>query len=497
MYRFIHSADWQLGARFSQFGRHGTLLRQARLETLQRTLALAREHHADALLIAGDLFEDNQVDNTLLTTVTDLFHAHPDLPICILPGNHDPHTGPDSIWQRRPLLDAPANIRILREAGVTTLADGVCLLASPLHQKRSTTDPSLKLAELAAPLPPGAIKIGITHGAPAIESKHQPDDFPIALNAATRAGLDYLALGHWHNWLEGLDENRILMPGTPEPDRFANDASGNVALVEITARGHPPRIRPLPVATLAWRTLDHDLLAPGAARAATTAALAALAPDAARTVLRIRLHGAASPATLAETRAWLETALAPFPITQIADDTRIALTPAELGDLQTRHPILAQVLADIDRLETLATGATPAAAVAVTPPAAPEPDTPDVNENTLPLPATTPLVATPLVATPLATTSLADTPPAATLPATPSSAIAPSATPSLSATPPAATPPAAPPPADTPLTLAEAQALLAPSRADLAQLTPAFFAQLRQTLLQTLQEETAPDNTRP
>jgi DNA repair exonuclease SbcCD nuclease subunit len=471
MYRFIHSADWQLGARFSQFGQHGTLLRQARLETLQRTLALAREHHADALFIAGDLFEDNQVDNALITTVTDLFRAHPDILICILPGNHDPHTGPDSIWQRRPFLDAPANVRVLREAGVTTLAGDVCLLASPLHQKRSTTDPSLKLAELAAPLPPGAIKIGITHGAPAIESKHQPNDFPIALNAATRAGLDYLAIGHWHNWLEGLDEGRILMPGTPEPDRFANDASGNVALVEIPARGQPPRIRALPVATLAWRTLDHDFLAPAAALAATTAALAALAPDAARTVLRIRLHGAASPADLAEIRAWLKTALAPFPITQIVDDTRIALTAAELSDLQTRHPILAQVLADIDRLENLATGATPAAAAAVTHPAAPEPDTPDanpnVNENNHPLPATTPHAATPL----------ANTPPAATLPAAPSSAVA---------------PPAAPPLADTPLTLAEAQALLAPSHTDLAQLTPAFFAQLRQTLLQTLQEETAP-----
>ncbi|MDR2982917.1 MAG: metallophosphoesterase [Puniceicoccales bacterium] len=97
MYRLIHSADWQLGARFSQLGRHGSHFRQARLEALQRTLAFVREHQADAFLIAGDLFEDNQVDHALAAAVVDLFHTYPDIPIYILPGNHDLHTGPDLI----------------------------------------------------------------------------------------------------------------------------------------------------------------------------------------------------------------------------------------------------------------------------------------------------------------------------------------------------------------------------------------------------------------
>ena len=44
MFRFIHTADWQLGARFSQFGATGRVLREARLGTLAKTLALARQH---------------------------------------------------------------------------------------------------------------------------------------------------------------------------------------------------------------------------------------------------------------------------------------------------------------------------------------------------------------------------------------------------------------------------------------------------------------------
>ena len=420
MIRLVHSADWQLGARFSQFGPKAGQLRSARIAALQKTLALAVSRQADAFLIAGDLFEDNQVDDALVRNVLDLFRTQPSLPIYILPGNHDPHTGPDSVWQRKAFLNAPANVHVLREPGVVDFGGNVRLLAAPLRQKLSSHDPSLKLAELAATQPADVIKIGITHGALAIESKHQPNDFPIALNAATRAGLDYLAIGHWHNWLADTDGGKIVMPGTPEPDRFTNDDSGHVALVEIDSPGQPARVQKLPVATLVWRALTFDFLSPEASRISLTTALAELAHAADRTVLRVTLAGTASPNALHETRTWLDAALSPFLVGQVADETRVALTSAELADLRARHPILAQVLADIDRLEAFAGGQVAAS--------------PTLPGNT----ATQP----PTLSTPL-------------------------------------------------LTLAEAQALLAPAKIDLTQLTPAWFAQLRQTIFQSLQEVTS------
>lgn len=417
MIQLVHSADWQIGARFSQFGLKGGRLRAARISTLQKTLALAVSKQADAFLIAGDLFEDNQVDDALVRAVLDLFRAQPSLPIYILPGNHDPHTGPESVWLRKTFLNAPANVHVLREAGVFDLGGSARLLAAPLRQKHSSHDPSLKLAELAATLPADVIKIGITHGALAIESKHQPNDFPIALNAATRAGLDYLAIGHWHNWLADTDGGKIVMPGTPEPDRFTNDDSGHVAWVEIDSPGQPARVQKLPVATLVWRAFSFDFLSPEASRTSLAAALTDLAPAADRAVLRVNLTGTASPAALQNIRTWLDAALSQFLVGQVADETCVALTSAELADLRARHPILAQVLADIDRLETFAGGH--------------------------------------VAANPAPSGETATQPPAISTP---------------------------------PLTLAEAQALLAPVKIDLTQLAPAWFAQLRQTVLQGLQE---------
>lgn len=405
MIRLIHSADWQLGARFTQFGAKGTILRGARLVTLRRALDFARQRAVDAFIVAGDLFEDNQVEEELVTAVVALFAEFPTVPIYLLPGNHDPYSGPESVWMRRPFTTAPEHIHILSEPAATDLG-GAFLAASPLHQKMSTLDPSFKLDELVAKLPAGTIKIGVTHGAIAIESKHQPNDFPIALNAATRAGLDYLAVGHWHNWLDDTDGGRIVMPGTPEPDSFDHKHCGYIAYVEIDGQGIAPRVLAVPVASLMWKELTFDFLSADACRMTITQTISDLAPDVAKTVVRVVLTGAASQRLIADTRVWLDQSLAPFLVSQVTNKFSIALSPAELQDLRTRHPILAQVLADIDQLESLATGRAPV--VAVTP--------------------------------------------------------------------------------ATPLTLAEAQTLLAPAKIELTGLTAEQLAQTRELLLQTMQE---------
>ena len=197
--KILHSADWQLGCAFSGFGPRAPVLRAQRLATLRRALEAASREAVDAFLIAGDLFEDNQVAQSLLTETANLFASTPDLRIFILPGNHDPASGPGCIWSRAPFAAPPSNVTVILEPGVFPLGSGF-LIGNPLKQKLSTQDPSVRLAEIAASLPADSIKVGITHGALAIEGKHQPNDHPIHLQAATRAGLDYLALGHWHQW---------------------------------------------------------------------------------------------------------------------------------------------------------------------------------------------------------------------------------------------------------------------------------------------------------
>ena len=51
--KLLHSADWQLGARFAQFGEDAEKLRQARLTTLRRALDTARQRAVQAFVIAA------------------------------------------------------------------------------------------------------------------------------------------------------------------------------------------------------------------------------------------------------------------------------------------------------------------------------------------------------------------------------------------------------------------------------------------------------------
>jgi DNA repair exonuclease SbcCD nuclease subunit len=232
---------------------------------------------------------------------------------------------------------------------------GGFLIASPLRQKVSTVDPSFKLAELSRDLPADRIRVGITHGALAIPSKHQPNDFPIALDAATRAGLDYLAVGHWHNG-QVHDNGRLAMSGTPEPDDFDQSASGNVVLVEIPSRGAEPVLTNIPVASLQWRDLEFDLADFASARQSALAKLVELNALAASLVLRIRLRGSVSPTPLDEFKRELESILQNFPTWLLQDNTYAAFTAAELAELQGEHPLLGQTLADLAQLEHLVCG---------------------------------------------------------------------------------------------------------------------------------------------
>jgi DNA repair exonuclease SbcCD nuclease subunit len=353
--KLLHSADWQLGCRFAQFGERAETLRDTRLKTLRRALELAKQRNVDAFIIAGDLFDDNQVDDAVVTATVEVFASFPQVKIFILPGNHDPFIGPGSVWNRKSFLGAPSHVRVFRQTESVELEGGF-LLASPLQQKKSTLDPSLKLDELAKTLPRDCVQVGITHGSLAIPSQHSHSAFPVALDAATRAGLDYLALGDWHNW-QVYDDGRLVMPGTPEQDNFDQTASGFVAHVAISDKGAPPQIEQMRVGQFRWHTFDFDYLNLEAARSLLQQTAASLSGQTDSSVIRVRVRGSVTREISLPTSHWLNELLKPFPFSQLHDESSLALSPAELDHLKANHPILAQVLADLDQIAAFTLGA--------------------------------------------------------------------------------------------------------------------------------------------
>lgn len=283
----IHTADWQLGKQFANVsGDAGAALRMQRVKTVEKVARLAVERQADAVLVAGDVFDDNKVgDETLRRAL--LAMAGFDGPWLLLPGNHDPALA-ESAWTRLARLGVPPNVRLLTEAAPELLLDGrLAILPAPLRRRHDALDPTLWFD--AAGTPEGAVRVGLAHGRIAGVLPEASEAInEIARDRASRDGLDYLALGDWHGTFR-VDE-RTWYSGTPETDRFKENESGGALAVRIAGPGAAPEVERVATGRFAWRTLAfriggrEDLAALEAALAAQSA------PD--RLVLRLILEGA-------------------------------------------------------------------------------------------------------------------------------------------------------------------------------------------------------------
>src|SRR5438132_1159473 len=99
MLKLLHTADWHLGRLFRNFPEDGALkLSRARLEVLDRILLTADRYVVDAVLCAGDLFDEpNPPREWWEQAAGRLTKSLSTRPIFLLPGNHDPLT-PESVW---------------------------------------------------------------------------------------------------------------------------------------------------------------------------------------------------------------------------------------------------------------------------------------------------------------------------------------------------------------------------------------------------------------
>lgn len=348
MTRFLHTADWQLGLAARHVAGAGERVRAARLETVARLLALAREAAAEFVLVAGDLFEDNQVSDALVHALLRELRAAA-LPILILPGNHD-FLGPASVYSRPAFRDLPANVTLLARPEPCEVRPGVFVLPAPLTARGGRGDPTAMIAEQRAE---SGLRIGLAHGSLAIEGKHAVEDFPIALDAARRLDLDYLALGHWHSLF--VHDGRCVYPGTPEPTSFGERESGQVVLCELEP-GRPPRLTPRRVATLDWLAWQEQVEDASSLEAAIQRVKAEVArlPRPEATLLRLSLAGSAPPSAarlLADLEAFLRASLLHLGLD--TGSLGLELPDARLEAVARSHPLLARIRRALSEPESL------------------------------------------------------------------------------------------------------------------------------------------------
>ncbi|WP_246332987.1 metallophosphoesterase family protein [Aureimonas mangrovi] len=287
MVRFLHTADWQVGKPFGGFSPDARgELRAERFAAVARIAALAKAERCEAVLVAGDAFDDNTISDREIRRTLEAMAGF-DGPWVMLPGNHDAALSV-SVWTRIAQMGGPAQVIAAVLPEPIELAGGrLVVLPAPLTRRHEGADLTqwFDRAETRS----DQLRIGLAHGAVAnrLPAKAESGN-PIADDRAQRARLDYLALGDWHGFLEIAP--RTFYAGTPEPDRHRANAPGHVALVEIDGPGAEPRVDQRRTARFDWRALELRL--DGGIEALSTTLGALARPG--ETLVDIKLSGALS-----------------------------------------------------------------------------------------------------------------------------------------------------------------------------------------------------------
>jgi DNA repair exonuclease SbcCD nuclease subunit len=295
--RFLHTADWQIGRQYSQFAPDDAVpLADARIAAVETIARLASEHAVDAVLVAGDVFDAQTIGERTIRKMFNAMQGFPG-PWIMIPGNHDAALT-ESVWTHARRLNAlPANLHLALEGCVLEFEElGFAALCAPLTQRHTYNDLTepFDVVETAA----GLLRIGLAHGSiQGILADDIDSTNPIAPDRASRARLDYLALGDWHGCKQ-IDA-RTWYSGTPEQDRFKGNAPGFALLVEIAGPGAEPVVSRLATGKYTWQTWEQSL----AVASDADAMIARLDAAAAGDVLQVNLTGQTDLAGLQKLRA--------------------------------------------------------------------------------------------------------------------------------------------------------------------------------------------------
>jgi DNA repair exonuclease SbcCD nuclease subunit len=235
--RFVHTADWQLGmTRHFLAGEAQPRYSAARRDAVAGLGALAAEVGAEFVVVAGDVFEHNQLAPQVVSQSLEAMRAI-GIPVFLLPGNHDPLDASSVYTSALFAAECPDNVVVLDRAGVHEVRPGVQVVAAPWRCKAPTTD--LTAAVLDGLPDDGATRILVAHGG--VDVLDPDPGTPSLIRLATlddalaRGVVHYVALGDKHSLTKVGGSGRVWYSGSPEVTNFDDIETdpGHVLVVDI------------------------------------------------------------------------------------------------------------------------------------------------------------------------------------------------------------------------------------------------------------------------
>ena len=260
--KLIHVADLHLDSRLST-NLNEEKARERRHEltgTWLRLVDYAAKHAVSAILIAGDLFDTAAVTETTANTVIASISGHPEIAFFYVKGNHDQ----DSFLNREEKL--PENLYLFGDSWKTyRLSDGIAISGRELGTNQNAVASHLPADWVSRTLQLNEEEFNIVmlHGQ-IVESSHREEESlrihqdsvqnvdktlsssasgdgeEIHLPEFADHGIDYLALGHVHKYMEGQLDGRGIWcyPGCLEGRGFDECGAHGFVLMDLDPETH-------------------------------------------------------------------------------------------------------------------------------------------------------------------------------------------------------------------------------------------------------------------
>lgn len=214
MFRLLHLADVHLGAPLRGFGREADDRQKEVLDAFRRLPDLARDGGADAVLIAGDLFDSPQPGDRQIIAVRETVRklAADQIPVFAIPGNHDAHVLAPDLYPSA--LDAATTFLDPRFGEPAVLANGdqELFVYGAAFDAAEEPDPISTFHRASREGVHVVLLHGSTPGAPHWEGG---SSLQISWEALSGIDADYVALGDLHGF-RGPDTTgtRACYPGS-------------------------------------------------------------------------------------------------------------------------------------------------------------------------------------------------------------------------------------------------------------------------------------------
>ena len=241
--KIAHIADAHLGCAFADLDKKKSALRRQEIKlSFANAIKIALEHNVQAILIAGDIFDNGYVDKETVTFVKNTLNQT-NVPVLIAPGNHDPYTMGIYASLRDGLN---TNITIFENTISKVSIDNVNIYGFGFD--KDVMDSSA-LSEFIAD--DDDINIMVLHAGGIYN--------PITDEEIKNSNLSYLALGHTHNFtgVKKLNNTYYAYCGTHDGHGF--DECGEKGILIGDVSKIKAEMQFVPTSSRIYKTVEMDV----------------------------------------------------------------------------------------------------------------------------------------------------------------------------------------------------------------------------------------------